>query len=68
MPGAAGCGSAFFGAVNYNDEINNQLGLPSAAGNNEAQFLVEFTPTRPTPAIVASFTTTPSSAPALRSR
>ena len=50
--------------VNLDDQINGALGLPSAAGNNEAQFLVEFTPTRPHPGVIASFTTTPASGPA----
>ncbi|HEX7167880.1 MAG TPA: SpaA isopeptide-forming pilin-related protein [Acidimicrobiales bacterium] len=59
VPGAQFCGSAFFGAVDFNDELNNNLGLPSAAGNNEAQLLVEFTPKRPTAAIVAGITATP---------
>ena len=60
VPGASNCGTvALF--YNLNNAINDQLGLPSAAGNNEGQFTVEFMPTRPTPGIVASFTATPSS-------
>ncbi|HZN15665.1 MAG TPA: Ig-like domain-containing protein [Acidimicrobiales bacterium] len=62
VPGAQSCGSAFF--QDLNGQINSQLGLPSDPGNNEGQFLGEFTPTRPTPGIVASFTATPSSGPA----
>ena len=63
VPGAQNCGTvAFF--YNLNNAINDQLKLPSAAGKNEARFVGEFTPTRPTPAVVATFTATPSSGPA----
>ncbi|MBA2282530.1 MAG: tandem-95 repeat protein [Acidimicrobiia bacterium] len=63
VPGAQGCGTyALF--VDMNDQINSNLGLPSPAGNNEAQFTTEFIGTRPQAGVVASFTTTPSSGPA----
>jgi hypothetical protein len=60
VPGASNCGTYAF-VVNLNDQINSNFGLPSPAGNNEGSFLVEFTPTRPTAAVVSNFTPTPSS-------
>lgn len=62
VPGAQNCGSILFQSLD--DAINDEFGLPSPSGNNEAQFTVEFIGTRPQPAVVASFTTTPSSGPA----
>jgi hypothetical protein len=63
VPGASGCSALF---VSVNDELNDALGLPSAGGNNEARFTMEFTQsgTDPQPGVVASFTTAPSSGPA----
>lgn len=64
VPEANGCGTGLFASF-INDEINNQLGLPSPSGNNEAQIELLFSNTapytRPQPGMVASFTATPSS-------
>lgn len=64
VPGASGCTATAFRA-DVNSTVNGQLGLPSAAGNNEALFLGEFVQAGADPqqGVVASFTTTPSSGP-----
>ncbi len=58
VPAAQDCGSTF--GQSHDGAINDALSLPQAAGNNEARFEAEFTP-KPIPALVANFTTTPSS-------
>ena len=60
VPPAQNCGTYAF-VYNLNTAINDQFKLPSPAGNNEARFTMEFTPTRPTPAVISTFTATPSS-------
>jgi uncharacterized repeat protein (TIGR01451 family) len=60
VPGAQGC-STF--PVNVNNEINNELGLPSPAGNNTVILDARSTPIW-IAAIRPSFTATPSSGPA----
>jgi PKD repeat protein len=63
VPGASGCGTVAL-VYNLNNAINDQLGLPSPAGNNDATFTGIFTPNIPQPGVVATFTATPSSGPA----
>lgn len=60
VPGATGC-STF--PINVNNEINNELGLPSPSGQNHAVFGGHASPIL-TRALVASFTATPQSGPA----
>jgi hypothetical protein len=63
VPGASNCGTVAF-VYNLNNAINDALGLPSGAGNNDATFTGIFTPNIPRPGVVASFAATPSSGPA----
>ncbi|HJR27000.1 MAG TPA: PKD domain-containing protein, partial [Acidimicrobiales bacterium] len=60
VPEATGC-STF--PVNVNDEINDELGLPSPSGQNHAVFSGFFTPIL-NRALVASFSATPQAGPA----
>lgn len=56
VPGAQGCGSTAFGAVNYNDEINSAIGLPTSS--TDAVIAVSSNPIVQK-AIKAAFTPTP---------
>lgn len=63
VPGASSCGTVAL-VYNLNNAINDALGLPSAAGNNDATFTGIFDPNVPRPGVIASFTATPASGPA----